>query len=833
MRLKRSRLLYLFLLTAFVCTLQADEVFKSKIQPFLQKYCMDCHDNETQKGGIALHDLKGVSVSNYGLWQQIWEQVSLKEMPPRKKKKQPALTERYEFTHRVLNELVDALEGKGEFTSHLQPSKGNHLDHDLLFNTKHKNLVPSSSPARVWRLHQMEHAVRLNELVSIEPAYDPAAPGKYARGDSFVPTMWNDYKIHFGLESLKMKKYQIGQFLPRLTQGYYPVLGKHLVHGLRDYPSMHELNSSKLVLILDIGKDILKFMAYGPKSQMHKENNDSIHRGLTFSDEFKRPKTPVYELMNNPGVSDERLTAAINYIFETITLKKPTKEDTDFYLEIVKESVEKIGKEEGVIKGLSAIFVNHYALYRSELAEYGTPDKYGRVMLEGEELVLAINHAFSYIMPNDKLYKSLAAGKLKTREDVKREVTRILNDDSIRKPRILQFFREYFDYGLAADITKDRKAAGAYGKYLMPYASNHNQIVRQHRAAMINHIANTDRLVELIVQEDKNVFKELLTTDRVVLEEKFPSYFRNIEKDYKFVYPFHMYTGNLFKAGFMDENGKKFPQGGKRKRNEAQADYDVRKNAYEKRRAEVMNDIFPGKETPIHVRLSKYYRFTGSVDFYIGGSDAPRTLTRLNKKERRGILTHPSWLVSHSDALDNHAILRGKWIRERLLGDAVPDVPITVDAQLPDEPKETLRHRMRVTREGECWRCHRKMDPLGLPFEMYNHVGLYREKEKNKPVDTSGEILFSGDPSLDGPVKNAIEMIDRLAASERVEQVFVRHVFRFWMGRNETINDAPILQEAHKAYKESGGSMKALLISLLTSDAFLYRKVDRAVYSKK
>jgi hypothetical protein len=46
------------------------------------------------------------------------------------------------------------------------------------------------------------------------------------------------------------------------------------------------------------------------------------------------------------------------------------------------------------------------------------------------------------------------------------------------------------------------------------------------------------------------------------------------------------------------------------------------------------------------------------------------------------------------------------------------------------------------------------------------------------------------------------------------------------MGRNETLNDAPILQEAHKAYRNSGGSMKALVLSLVTSDAFLYRKVE-------
>lgn len=41
------------------------------------------------------------------------------------------------------------------------------------------------------------------------------------------------------------------------------------------------------------------------------------------------------------------------------------------------------------------------------------------------------------------------------------------------------------------------------------------------------------------------------------------------------------------------------------------------------------------------------------------------------------------------------------------------------------------------------------------------------------------------------------------------------------MGRNETINDAPILCEAYLAYTNSGGIMKALLITT----AFLYRKV--------
>ena len=57
-----------------------------------------------------------------------------------------------------------------------------------------------------------------------------------------------------------------------------------------------------------------------------------------------------------------------------------------------------------------------------------------------------------------------------------------------------------------------------------------------------------------------------------------------------------------------------------------------------------------------------------------------------------------------------------------------------------------------------------------------------------------------------------------------MRQVFVRHAFRYWMGRNETLSDAPTLLAADKAYVESDGSMKALITSLLTSDSFIYRK---------
>ena len=196
---------------------------------------------------------------------------------------------------------------------------------------------------------------------------------------------------------------------------------------------------------------------------------------------------------------------------------------------------------------------------------------------------------------------------------------------------------------------------------------------------------------------------------------------------------------------------------------------------------------------------------------------------RFPKDQRMGVLTHPAWLVAHSGNFDNDPIRRGHWIRYKLLGGNVPDIPINVDAKLPDDKTMTLRERMHVTRAEECYKCHSKMNPLGLPFELYDHYGRLRFTELDKPVDTTSKVVNTGVVEVDGEVKDPFEMIERLANSTHCEQVFTRYVFRFFMGRNETLGDAKTLQEAHKAYVERDGSMKALVVSLLSSDSFIYR----------
>ena len=146
-------------------------------------------------------------------------------------------------------------------------------------------------------------------------------------------------------------------------------------------------------------------------------------------------------------------------------------------------------------------------MFRSELAESGEADKFGRVMLQDWELGLAINHAFSYIKPDEILREAIVSGRIRSRDDVRREVERILQDDSIRKPRVLQFFRDYFDYDLGGYICKDSGALAQAG------VSNRGTA---HYRAMFDATASTDRLVEIILQKDQDVFRKLLTTDLAV-----------------------------------------------------------------------------------------------------------------------------------------------------------------------------------------------------------------------------------------------------------------------------------------------------------------------------
>jgi hypothetical protein len=440
--------------------------------------------------------------------------------------------------------------------------------------------------------------------------------------------------------------------------------------------------------------------------------------------------------------SEAKLTKVVTEEFRRIVGRPATPTELQRWIGLLGRNIATGGGDTGLRMTLTVLYLHPEVLYRKEVGE-GPADTFGRRMLSPAELAPAIAYALGDAGPDKALITAAETGKLQTAADVAREINRLWDDPKTEKSRIPRFFQEYFGFQNAISVFKTGYVHGLH----LP----------------ADNIADTEMLIALILQKDRNVLRELLTTSEVVL--------------------------------ITDPGGDK-------------------------------------RHKPWYV-----YNFTGPQEH----KGPKRRLVPAPQGQRAGILTQPAWLVAQSTNFDNHPIARGHWIREKLLGGVIPEIPLNVDAKLPDDKDKTLRQRMHVTQAEYCWRCHQHMDPLGTPFEMYSHFGRYRDTESvmdlnapppaaNKPpatlevpVDATGYLTGTGDPTLDGPVKDAVDLMNRLARSERVEQVFVRHAFRYWMGRNESLDDAATLQAAHRAYRESGGSFRAMVVSLLTSDSFLYR----------
>lgn len=498
--------------------------------------------------------------------------------------------------------------------------------------------------------------------------------------------------------------------------------------GFRDYATQHRIGE--------------------PEIEHHLRNTRRVARALLGTlPKTRDPELQVLKmtLREERPLSAEKVEAAASAAFAGLLGREAADDERKRYAGFLALNLKTLSLEKSLEQLFVAILFHPEVMYRIELPPAGAK----QAMLPPRDLARALAFAITDREPDETLLAAAKDGQLSAAEGVRSQLRRLLTDPQVERPRLLRFFQEYFGYTSAIDVFKDpdtRKAAGLRGKNEW-----HPNFF----------VSDTDRLIESILEADRNVLAELLTT---------PNTF--------------VVTGNTRQADGVKKNATK------------------------------PFSLFAQTTLNIYEIAITRQEWSGERPF------------AMPKEHRRGILTHPSWLVAHSTNFDNHAIDRGRWIRERLLGGRIPEIPVTVDAQLPEEPEHSLRERMRVTRDEYCWQCHRQMDPLGLPFEQFDHFGQYRTEELGKSVNTSGQIEGSGDEKLDGPVKDPFELIEKLAASKRVEQVFVRHVFRYFIGRNETLADGPTLIAAHKAYVENEGSFKELIVSLLSSDAFLYRTSD-------
>jgi hypothetical protein len=198
----------------------------------------------------------------------------------------------------------------------------------------------------------------------------------------------------------------------------------------------------------------------------------------------------------------------------------------------------------------------------------------------------------------------------------------------------------------------------------------------------------------------------------------------------------------------------------------------------------------------------------------------------LDPSRRSGVLTQGALLAALAAPRQTSPVKRGFYVRDRLLCSPPPPAPANVNVMPPEpDPRSTTRERFAQHRtDPGCAGCHALMDPIGLGFESYDAVGLWRDKDAGRAVDASGDV--TGTTDADGPFTGAIELSTRLVGSGQVRQCVARQYFRFAYGRGETTLDACTIEALAATLAGAGGGFRELLAGLTQADPFLLRSVE-------
>jgi hypothetical protein len=199
----------------------------------------------------------------------------------------------------------------------------------------------------------------------------------------------------------------------------------------------------------------------------------------------------------------------------------------------------------------------------------------------------------------------------------------------------------------------------------------------------------------------------------------------------------------------------------------------------------------------------------------------------LDPAQRLGLLTQGGVMAGSTPSNHTNPVLRGSFIVQKLMCRplALPTDPSVLAKVKPPDPYsgKTARERYSAhSKDAVCATCHQFMDPIGLTFENYDAVGLYRTQENGVTIDASGWV-----PGSDVRVNNSVELAREIAANSETQNCFAWHWLNYAYGRTlgGEADDVCTKESIQRAFRASSYDVKQLLVDLTQTDAFLYLPV--------
>ncbi|MEQ1827198.1 MAG: DUF1592 domain-containing protein [Pirellula sp.] len=225
--------------------------------------------------------------------------------------------------------------------------------------------------------------------------------------------------------------------------------------------------------------------------------------------------------------------------------------------------------------------------------------------------------------------------------------------------------------------------------------------------------------------------------------------------------------------------------------------------------------IDPGY-TFLNEKLAKYY---GIPD--VQGSEMRQVLLSADSL-RGGLLTQGTMLTVTSNPTRTSPVKRGLFLLENVLGTPTPPAPPNVPA-LEDSASKfpgrepTLAEVLAAHRESAlCSSCHSRMDPLGIALENYDALGIWRDKDKEQPIDAGGQLI-TGEKFKD------VRDLRRILATERREDFYrcvSQKMLVYALGRGIDYYDEYTLDTLVGRLNANEGKFQELVFGIVNSTPF-------------
>jgi hypothetical protein len=200
--------------------------------------------------------------------------------------------------------------------------------------------------------------------------------------------------------------------------------------------------------------------------------------------------------------------------------------------------------------------------------------------------------------------------------------------------------------------------------------------------------------------------------------------------------------------------------------------------------APMLRDVTESTQAIVSERTAFLYGLTSGV--------APGPL-ELDPTQRFGIFTEPAVIASHSGPTTTRLVKRGVFFTRKVMCLDLGVPPEDVDTTIPPLDDATERERIEsVTTPPRCAGCHAYINPFGFMQENYDAIGRYRTTDNGRPIDASIAVDFLEEGAFSATT--AVEALKGFTRSWRFQQCFARQLLRFYMGREETEGDDPLLK---------------------------------------